>query len=139
MTADEIRAELAEIAAEATGWRGWKWAGGMHDETGCVIMLRSFYGEDDRPAAYDTTAWRIEAEPPARPDFTDPATIGCLVARLIAVDADNAPERWAHVCGDEYDGWIKGSFDRDTPIHCPDNYWLGYCLAVARAAREVLS
>ena len=122
MTSDEIRAELTTIAAEATTWKGWAWAPGMHDETG-VIQCNGFYHEDS-PRSYDATEWQMEAYAPGTPDFTDPATIGC-VFRMVC-DRDPA------AFGAQMKAML-GKVPND-----PTLAWWVHALAVARAAREVL-
>lgn len=133
MTETEIRAELAEIAAEATTWKGWEWAPGMlgvapgHGALRLSHMAMRFvwFGCVDGMAP-EGHAWVLQSD--AVPDLTDSATIG-VVFRMVCDRPQGAFAFGRHM----------SEFLDVTPDDArPALAWWVHALATARAAREVL-
>ena len=119
---------MSELAQRAVACKGWRWMPGMrgHDrgKTFVVISaaLDSYTVRFDLPVKQPRRQrpldlWRFERSggPPALPDLTDPATLGCLLSLVREVWGDPyvyvlscAPD-WFTVCSPDAEGgkWLS--------------------------------
>jgi hypothetical protein len=78
MSAQQQLEEIEELARRAIACKRWRWMPGMLTEKGLRVIQRD---RDGNVVWYYQDKWYIaELVPGTRPDLTDPATLGCLLA-----------------------------------------------------------
>ena len=70
------------LARRAVACAGWRWLPGMRDMGGNVYLGRRANAPDGvhQWAGFDRSAWEWHETEFGLPDFTDPGTLGCLLA-----------------------------------------------------------
>lgn len=78
MSAQQQLEEIEELARRAIACKRWRWVPGMLSEKGLRVHRR----DDDGYVVgyYADLSYIAECVPGSLPDFTDPATLGCLLA-----------------------------------------------------------
>jgi len=93
--------EAMELGQRVVKCKHWRWMPGMRDRGGNVYLGQRFRAPDGlhQWARLDGGAWEWSEADFGLPDFTDAATLGCLLALVrAACEPNRAPGDWPLVC-----------------------------------------
>lgn len=98
-----MESNLIELGKRAVACRGWRWMPGMRavPTEGMITVPLRLTDDDDWPHDFGLRV----------PDFTDPATLGCLLA--LVREAWKDPALCVVFDREAYREWCVGKFEHD--------------------------